>query len=97
MAEGPFDLSGRVAIVTGAGSGVGRASAIALAGAGATVVCADLDAGTASETAQIARAGGGRAESVHLNLTDIGTVRATVTGARGGTGGWMSWRTWPTQ
>src|SRR5947209_1393686 len=33
----PFDLSGRVALVTGAGVGIGRAVALALAGAGATV------------------------------------------------------------
>ena len=36
-----FDLSGKVAIVTGAGSGLGVVFAGALAEAGATVVCAD--------------------------------------------------------
>lgn len=35
-------LSGKIAIVTGAGSGIGRASAIRFAGEGAQVVCADL-------------------------------------------------------
>ena len=33
----PFDLAGRVALVTGAGVGIGRAAALALAGAGAAV------------------------------------------------------------
>ncbi len=33
----PYDLTGRVALVTGAGIGIGRAAALALAGAGAFV------------------------------------------------------------
>jgi NAD(P)-dependent dehydrogenase (short-subunit alcohol dehydrogenase family) len=37
------DLSGKVALVTGAGQGLGEATAMALARAGATVVCADIN------------------------------------------------------
>ncbi len=74
-----FNLTGRVAIVTGAGSGIGRASAAALAGAGATVVCADLDSRSAAETVELVNADGGCAIAQRLDVTDVNAVRASVT------------------
>ena len=44
MSENPFDVSGTVAVVTGAAGGLGLAMAQFLADAGATVACLDIDA-----------------------------------------------------
>ncbi len=46
-------LSGRIALVSGAGSGIGRAIAIGLASAGALVGVADIDVSAANETADL--------------------------------------------
>jgi NAD(P)-dependent dehydrogenase (short-subunit alcohol dehydrogenase family) len=47
-----FDLTGKTAVVTGAGSGLGRAMAEAIAEAGARVACVDVNGRTARETAE---------------------------------------------
>jgi 3-oxoacyl-[acyl-carrier protein] reductase len=73
-----FGLNGRVALVTGAGSGIGRTTAEVLAGAGATVVCADIDAATAAETASGIVAVGGRAESAELDVSLPGAAATLV-------------------
>jgi NAD(P)-dependent dehydrogenase (short-subunit alcohol dehydrogenase family) len=73
-ATSPYDLSGRVAVVTGASSGIGQAIAIALARAGADVVGMSLDDGT--ETDQELRSLGRRS----LQLTGDTGVAADVEG-----------------
>lgn len=57
-----IDLTGKVALVTGAGSGIGKQSAKTLADAGATVVCTDVNEDTAKATAAEIREAGGKAD-----------------------------------
>jgi 3-oxoacyl-[acyl-carrier protein] reductase len=78
MPKGPFDLSGRTAIVTGAGSGIGRATANRLAAAGANVVCADLDEAAAGKVATGIAQGGGKARAHHVDVTSRESVDALV-------------------
>jgi 3-oxoacyl-[acyl-carrier protein] reductase len=78
--RGAFDLSGRVALVTGAGSGIGRTTAEVLAAAGATVVCADINLAGARETATGITEAGARAESAQLDVAARGATAALVEG-----------------
>lgn len=71
-----FDLSGKVAIVTGANTGIGQAIAVALAGAGSDIACVGRT--PADETlAQIA-ALGRRAINISAELSTIAPVDAIV-------------------
>lgn len=58
-------LSGRVAVVTGAGSGIGRATSLALAERGCSIAVVDVQRDGAEETADLIRSLGTRA-SVHV-------------------------------
>lgn len=58
-----LNLTGKTAVVTGAGSGIGRGIALAFAQAGADVLCADIVPDRAEETAQMARGLGRKAMS----------------------------------
>jgi 2-deoxy-D-gluconate 3-dehydrogenase len=72
----PFDLSGRVAVVTGANTGIGRALAVALAGAGADVALVGRT--PAEETATQIRMAGHRATIIGADLSTIDPVQEVV-------------------
>lgn len=73
------DLTGQVAIVTGAARGLGRAYASALSGAGATLALVDLREEQLAETAALV--GGSRALPLIVDVTDWRAVEAAVTRA----------------
>jgi NAD(P)-dependent dehydrogenase (short-subunit alcohol dehydrogenase family) len=67
------NLSGQVALVTGAARGIGEAIALRLAANGAIVYFTDVDEAVLGETA---RAGGGRA--LHLDVTNPDEIRSVL-------------------
>ena len=75
-----FDLSGKVAIVTGASRGIGQAVAVVLAARGAHVVAA-ARGDHAGVTRRAIQDAGGRADAASLDVTDAGAVEAMVGGA----------------
>jgi 3-oxoacyl-[acyl-carrier protein] reductase len=74
-----FDLSGKVAIVTGASRGIGRGVAMMLASRGAHVVATARGENAAETVAQIQGAGH-HAEAAALEVTDAASIDALITG-----------------
>ena len=68
-----FDLSGRVAVVTGAGSGLGAAISIGYAQLGVTVVVADVNAAGAEATARHHRRAGRQGDGRRSSTSPAGT------------------------
>jgi len=71
-------FTGKVAVVTGAGSGIGRATALRLASEGAAVACLDLAEDAAAKTAAQACEEGGQGRAFACDVSDPASVRTSV-------------------
>ncbi len=82
-----FDLSGRVAIVSGGGRGIGEAVAVGLGEAGATVVPAARSRDEINETTQRIRDAGGNAQAVPVDVTEEKSIRSLIRTVKDSFGG----------
>jgi NAD(P)-dependent dehydrogenase (short-subunit alcohol dehydrogenase family) len=74
-------LDGKATVITGTASGVGRAAALRFAAEGARVLCADLNAEGAKETARQIEAAGGSAVPFTADVASEAEVAAMVAAA----------------
>lgn len=78
MTSSPFDLTGKIAIVTGGNGGIGLGMARGLARAGASIVIAGRNNEKSAEAAREIEALGVRALAVSVDVTDKASVAAMV-------------------
>ena len=75
-----FDLTGRVAVVTGGNGGIGLGMAEGMAAAGATVVLAGRNAAKGAAAASKIKDAGGKAEFADVDVTSETSCRALIDG-----------------
>jgi 2-deoxy-D-gluconate 3-dehydrogenase len=87
MPPSPFDLSGKVAFVTGGNGGIGKGIALGLAKAGAAVVVAARQAEKSATAVAEIEAAGGKALAVACDVADRASVEAALKEAAAWQGG----------
>jgi NAD(P)-dependent dehydrogenase (short-subunit alcohol dehydrogenase family) len=70
-----YDFTGKTALITGSTSGIGRATALKLAAGGARVIISGRHEERGGATVDAIRAGGGTADFVAAELSDVASVR----------------------
>jgi len=86
MTSDPFDLGGRVALVTGASRGIGRAIALRLAAHGATVAVTSRRLDACEAVAAEIKAAGGRATALACHIGEPGDIERVVEEVSGSQG-----------
>ncbi len=81
-----FDLTDRVAVITGAGRGIGREISRVLAAAGARVIIAEIDQQSAADAAGELAAAGRDALALEVDVSDPGSVERMTASAIGAFG-----------
>src|SRR3546814_17420088 len=74
----PFDLTGRVAIVTGGNGGIGLGMARGMADAGATILIAGRDREKSAGAVREIEAAGGKADAVEVDVLQPESCRAMI-------------------
>lgn len=82
MTQQLFDLTGKIALVTGASRGLGQAMAVALANAGARVLCVSSKTGGCNETVTRIQENGGSAQSLACDCNDRNSLANLVADVR---------------
>jgi len=82
-----MQLTGKAALISGAGGGICRAIAVAYAAEGAAVACVDIDAAAAQETARLVEAAGGRSLARSCDVASETETQAVAAAAHDAFGG----------
>ena len=91
----PFDLTGKVAVITGSSRGIGRSSAELLAKLGAKVVISSRKVDACEDVAEGISKAGGDAHVIPCNISRRDEVEALIKGATSITARSTSWSATP--
>jgi len=89
----PFDLTGKIALITGASRGIGAAIAHALADQGAYVIVTSRKADACTEVVEQIRSNGGNGEAAACHIGDLHAMEMTVQNCSNTMAGLIFWST----